>query len=138
MARKLEFDYNQALECATKLFWAKGYSSTSLRDLLERMEIGEGSFYNIFKSKKNLYLECLKHYNESVTRRRLAILDSEKSVKKAIRKFFHLLLDELDDPETPRICLMAGSLSTDVLEIPSIQSYVIEEMNLFEKYLFER
>jgi hypothetical protein len=34
-----------------------------LRDLLKGMKIGEGSFYNTFKTKKNAYLECLKHYN---------------------------------------------------------------------------
>ena len=34
------------------------------------MGIGEGSFYNTLKSKKHAYLECLKHYNETVNRKR--------------------------------------------------------------------
>jgi TetR/AcrR family transcriptional repressor of nem operon len=138
VGRRLEFDYDTALRKATRLFWAKGYAGTSLRDLLKVMGIRESSFYNIAKSKKALYLECLKHYNDSVTRRRLEVVESEKSARKAVRKFFHTVLDELDDPKTPRVCLMAGSLSSDVLEIAAFNEYVLGEMRLFEKALADR
>ena len=138
MGRKLEFDYDRALDKATRLFWAKGYSNTSLRDLLKAMGIRESSFYNVAKSKKSLYLEALKHYNDSVTRRRLEAFTSEKSVRKGVRKFFETVLDELDDPKTPRVCLMAGSLSSDVLDEPDFNDYVIGEMRLFEKVLADR
>ena len=55
MARPIGFDLDKAIDKATLLFWKKGYSNTSLRDLLKVMGIGEGSFYNSVKSKKNLY-----------------------------------------------------------------------------------
>src|SRR5215510_5766168 len=137
VGRKLEFDYDRALHKATRLFWAKGYSNTSLRDLLKAMGIRESSFYNVAKSKKSLYLKALKHYNDSVTRRRLEAFASEKSVRKGIRKFFQTVLDELDDPKTPRVCLMAGSLATDVLEEPDFSAYVLGEMRMFEKVLVD-
>ena len=70
MARALEFDYDKAIDKATRVFWKNGYSGTSLRDLLKAIGIGEGSFYNTLKSKKQLYLECLKRYNDTVGRRR--------------------------------------------------------------------
>ena len=70
MARTLEFDYTAALERATLLFWETGYLGTSQRNLLDTMGIGGGSFHNTFKSKKNAYLECLKHYNATVNRHR--------------------------------------------------------------------
>ena len=138
MGRKLEFDYDRALHRATRLFWAKGYSNTSLRDLLKVMGIRESSFYNVAKSKKALYIESLKHYNDTVTRRRLEAFASEKSVRKGVRRFFETVLDELDDPKTPRICLMAGSLSSDVLDEPEFNDYVLGEMRLFEKVLVDR
>jgi len=138
MARKLEFNYDQAIARATNLFWANGYSNTSLLDLLKTMGIGQGSFYNLLESKKNLYLQCLKQYNDTVTKRRLDALDSEKSVKKGLRKFFKTILDELSDPKTPRICLMASSLSADVLEVPEFRDYVIGEFKLFEKHITKR
>jgi TetR/AcrR family transcriptional repressor of nem operon len=131
MSRKIEFDYDQAIERATHLFWQKGYSNTSLRELLRVMRIGEGSFYNSVKSKKHLYLECLRHYNDTVSRRRLNALLSKPTAKEGIRAFFKTVLDELDDPRTPRVCLLAGSLSGDVLAAQDLRQYVVAEMEQF-------
>ncbi len=131
MGRKIEFDYDKAIEKATHLFWQHGYSNTSLRELLKAMRIGEGSFYNRIKSKKNLYLECLKHYNDTVSRRRLNTLLSQPTAKEGIRAFFKTVLDELDNPRTPRICLMAGSLSSDVLNARDLKQYIVAEMEMF-------
>src|SRR5215467_7098314 len=94
VGRKLEFNYERAVERATKVFWAKGYSAASMRDLLKAMGIGEGSFYHLFGSKNRLYLECLKQYNETVTCRRLEALNAEPSVGKALRGFFRGLIDD--------------------------------------------
>jgi TetR/AcrR family transcriptional regulator, transcriptional repressor for nem operon len=138
MARQIEFDYDRAIERATQLFWKKGYSNTSLRDLVAAMGIGEGSFYNTFESKKHLYLECLKHYNDTVLRRRLTALLSGRSAKEGIRAFFNAILDELDDPKTPRICLFGASLSNDVLAERELKRYVVEGMTSFSGVFLER
>jgi len=138
VGRPREFDHAQAIERATRLFWAKGYSNTSLRDLLKVMRIGEGSFYHSMKSKKSLYLECLKHYNDTVTRRRWDALTAEPSVRRGVRKYFEAVLDDLDDPRTPNVCLMAGSLAVDVLEARDLARYVVGEMQTIEKALARR
>ena len=138
MGRKLEFDRGRALEKATHLFWTKGYGPTSVRDLLKTMGIRESSFYHLFGSKRRLYLACMKHYNETVTRERLEGIKNEPSVRKGIRAFFKHRLDELDDPKTPRVCLMARSLSSDVLDERQLESYVKTEMALFEESLVKR
>jgi TetR/AcrR family transcriptional regulator, transcriptional repressor for nem operon len=138
MPRQIAFDYEQAIDRATQLFWKKGYSNTSLRDLLKVMGIGEGSFYNTVKSKKRLYLECLKHYNATVSRRRLDALLSQRSVKAGIRAFFKTVLDELDDPRTPRVCLLAASMSGDVLAERELRRYVLKDMKAFSGCFTER
>ena len=51
MGRKLEFNYERAVERATRVFWAKGYSAASMRDLLKAMGIGEGSF-NVYSAAR--------------------------------------------------------------------------------------
>jgi TetR/AcrR family transcriptional repressor of nem operon len=138
MGRKLAFNYERSLERATCVFWAKGYVSASMRDLLKAMGIGEGSFYHLFGSKKRLYQECLKHYNGVVTRRRVEALEAEPSVRKGIRAFFRTVLDDLDNPKTPRICLLAQSLSSDVMEEAGLGRYVKEQMAGFEEDLSRR
>lgn len=138
MARPREFDYDQALDRAMRLFWAKGYSNTSLRDLLRVMRIGEGSFYKAVDSKKALYLAALKRYNDIVTKRRLAALESEPTAARAVRRFFSCVLDELDDLQMPPVCLMARSLSSEVLAERDLRRYVIGELSRFERGLIDR
>lgn len=139
MARALEFEYTTVLERATRLFWEKGYASTSLRDLLKTMGIGEGSFYNTLKSKKNAYLECLKHYNATVNRRRGEALFAAPTAAAGVRALFVTVLDCLDDPNTPsRLCLMAGSVSHKVMEEPDLRGYVKEQMLLLSERMVAR
>jgi TetR/AcrR family transcriptional repressor of nem operon len=131
MARTRGFDLDKAIDKATLLFWKKGYANTSLRDLLQAMGIGEGSFYNTVKSKKNLYLLCLARYNDTVGRRRLQALQSGATAGEGIRHFFKTVLDDLDDPKTPRVCLVASSMSVNVLEDRSLKAPVLKEMQGF-------
>lgn len=121
-----------------RVFWRKGYANTSLRDLLDAMKIGEGSFYNEFRGKKQLYLTCLDRYNELVTARRLAILDSETSVRKAVRKAFRAVIEEIHDPRNPPGCLMANSLFADVLVDAELRRTVTNEMKAFVAYFTKR
>ena len=138
MARTLGFDYDLALDKATRLFWKTGYSETSLRDLLKVMEIGEGSFYNIFKSKKQLYLQCLKHYNDTVGELRSAALSSGATAKQGVRALFQSVLDGLDDPEMPRACMLVGSVSWDVFADPDLRNSVQDELAEVKKRLIAR
>jgi len=138
MARALEFDYDKAIDKATRVFWKNGYSGTSLRDLLKAIGIGEGSFYNTLKSKKQLYLKCLKHYNDTVGRRRAEALLSPSSAKEGVRGLFSILLDDLDDPRTPRACLLARSVSSDVLAERDLQELVQTEIAAFVGALSSR
>jgi TetR/AcrR family transcriptional repressor of nem operon len=125
VARTLEFDYPTTLDRATRLFWKSGYAGTSLRDLLKEMHIGESSFYNTLKSKKYAYLECLKHYNETVNRKRAEAFLTAPTAALGVRALFKAVLDCLDDPETPSfVCLMAGSLTPEVLAEPELRQYV--------------
>jgi TetR/AcrR family transcriptional regulator, transcriptional repressor for nem operon len=137
VGRKRAFDYDEVIERATRLFWAKGYASTSLRDLLEAMGIGESSFYNLVKSKQDLYLECLRHYNDTVTRRRWEALAAEPSIRDGVRAYFRVVLDDLDDPAVPNVCLMAGSMSADVLGADELRDYVVTEMRQLQLMLTE-
>jgi TetR/AcrR family transcriptional repressor of nem operon len=87
------------------------------------------------KSKKALYLECLKHYNDTVTRRRWEARTSEPSVSARRAQVFEAVLDDLDDPKTPNVCLMAGSPEgVDVLEARDL-ALVVGEMQTIEQAL---
>lgn len=138
MARAIEFDYDRAIEQATQLFWKSGYAKTSLRDLLKAMKIGEGSFYNTFKSKKQIYLECLKYYNNKINQRRGAALMSAPTAKLGVRAFLQVIVEDLDNSEMPRVCLMARSISSEVFADFDLQKFIQDEMSLSMNRLAER
>ncbi|MFC0397480.1 TetR/AcrR family transcriptional regulator [Paraburkholderia rhizosphaerae] len=122
MGRKISFDYDRALDAATLLFWKNGYAETALRDLLEAMEIGEGSFYNTLKSKKNLYLLCLQRYQEKELHARVHALASAPTAALGIRAFFGRILDRLDNPNSPsRLCMFAAMAEEEVLAEPDLR-----------------
>jgi TetR/AcrR family transcriptional repressor of nem operon len=139
MARTLEFDYDTTLERATRLFWKSGYAGTSLRDLLKEMGIGESSFYNTLKSKKRAYLECLKHYNETVDRKRSKEFLEAPTAALGVRALFKDILGSLDNPDTPSvICMMAGSLTHEVLDEAELRQYIEGRISTLQDAMIAR
>jgi len=63
MARPIEIDRDEAFSAASKLFWRRGYKSTSLQQLLDTMNIGKSSFYAAFESKEALFSAVLAQYS---------------------------------------------------------------------------
>jgi hypothetical protein len=81
---------------------------------------------------------CLEHYHESLTRKRWQVFAAEPSARQAIRKFFQVVLDDLEDPKVPNVCLMAASLSSDVLTARDLRKYVLDEMRAMQAMLLQR
>lgn len=139
MTRKINFDYEQALDRATALFWQRGYAETGLRDLLKAMEIGEGSFYNTLKSKKNLYLLCLDRYEAQIVQRRMVALRHAPTAAEGVRAFFTEVLNTLDDPQTSsRLCMVAAMVSEEVLSQPELAARAKSGLEKVQDTLFLR
>src|SRR6266851_1586631 len=88
MPRQKEFDREAALDGAMAAFWTKGYTATSIEDLVTRMGIQRGSLYATFGDKRSLFLSALGRYQRVVTRELLAALEAPGSGLAAIRRFF--------------------------------------------------
>ncbi len=48
-----------------EVFWARGYESASLSELLEHMGIGKKSLYDTFGNKRSLFLKALDRYAQT-------------------------------------------------------------------------
>jgi TetR/AcrR family transcriptional regulator, transcriptional repressor for nem operon len=57
-----QFNRDEALKRAVRLFWKAGYESSSMAMLLKAMGIQKGSFYATFRSKHDILMEALDHY----------------------------------------------------------------------------
>jgi AcrR family transcriptional regulator len=60
--RPREFDVEEALAAALRVFWQKGYEGASLTDLTEAMGITRPSLYAAFGNKEALFKQALDLY----------------------------------------------------------------------------
>ena len=94
MARPREFDTDQALEQATRVFWARGFEQASLDDLCGATGLNRSSLYAAFGAKRDLYLQSLARYEAgSVERIRKAF--EGKPVRQGLQDFLDGLIDSI-------------------------------------------
>ena len=107
MPRTKEFEPQEALDAAMELFWRRGYEATSMRELLDAMGIGRGSFYDTFGDKHTLFLAALDHFQEVRTFWADEVL--REAGLDGIREVFRRTVDGLTEFEPRRGCLLANS-----------------------------
>jgi AcrR family transcriptional regulator len=54
------------VDAAMELFWLKGYSSTSIADILSRSQVNSGSLYHFFPGKQDVLVAVLEVYRDGV------------------------------------------------------------------------
>lgn len=54
------------LQTAMELFWAKGYQSTSISDILSRSQVHSGSLYHFFPGKQDVLVAVLEYYRDHI------------------------------------------------------------------------
>ncbi|MBZ9582374.1 TetR/AcrR family transcriptional regulator [Klebsiella quasivariicola] len=62
--RPRQFDAEQAIETAQRLFHSRGYDAVSVADLTQAFGINPPSFYAAFGSKLGLYTRVLQRYSQ--------------------------------------------------------------------------
>ncbi len=115
MPRTPEFDRSKALNAAMKLFWARGYTATSLPELLLAMGISRSSFYASFHTKRDLFIECLVLFGD----RTLAIVEEGLQTHSPLalpRAFFEATLLDVSARKAKQGCMMVNT----VLELADI------------------
>lgn len=104
--RPREFDRQQALEQALKIFWEKGYEPASISELCSAMGINPPSLYAAFGNKAQLFLEAVRQYERTywtVPNQRLL---EEPNLNKAIKDYFDSAANILLSPNAPCGCLV--------------------------------
>ncbi|MGC5772618.1 TetR/AcrR family transcriptional regulator [Paenibacillus pabuli] len=107
MARSKEFEDNEVLEKAMKLFWEQGYEKTSISDLVEHMGIHRRSLYDTFGDKHTLFLKALDRFHDKLCDGLVGEVKRSKTATEALQLIFSSVIRSVDD--SPSGCLMVNS-----------------------------
>jgi len=110
MVRPREFDEEQALDAAMRLFWEKGYEATSLSDLTSRMGIQRPSIYSAFGDKKELFESALRKYTKMHASQIRNKLQHNESVKEAFRSLFTGLVNDEYNQSPNKGCFCTNTM----------------------------
>jgi AcrR family transcriptional regulator len=109
--RPREFDADQALDAALKVFWRKGYEGATLPELTRAMGINRPSLYAAFGNKEALFCKVLDRYVAGPSAYVGEAL-KEPTARAVAERILGGTIDLLTDPRNPHGCLMVqGALA---------------------------
>jgi TetR/AcrR family transcriptional repressor of nem operon len=123
VARPREFDEEEVLDRAMKVFWSKGYASTSLEDLLSGTGIARQSLYTAFGDKHALFLRALERYLDKNARPLRVMLTETPSVAQALRQVFSAIAEDAAT-EKKRGCMLVNAITELVPGDPDVSKLV--------------
>lgn len=109
--RPREFDIDQALDQALKVFWSKGYEGASLADLTEAMGINRPSLYAAFGNKEDLFRKAVDHYAQVHSCHVREALE-EPTARQVVEHLLRASIEVVTNSRNPRGCFMVqGALA---------------------------
>ena len=119
-----------------RAFWERGYESTSLSTLVDRMQIGRASFYDTFGSKHGLFDEALDLYVERMGLEDLAPLRSPGTAKDVLEAFFAAFVERACGPGFSG-CLVVKSAVLTGQQDESVRKRLEKADQMIEEVFFD-
>lgn len=93
MSKKINFSKSKTLNQITTLFHTKGYSDTSIQDIVEISGLNRSSIYNTFGSKLQLFVQCFEISETKYRRDIQKVILSSTNPTKSIRKILEISIN---------------------------------------------
>lgn len=106
--RPREFDIDQALDAALKVFWRKGYEGTSLPDLTAAMGINRPSLYAAFGNKEALFRKAVDRYVEGPAGFFTEAIQAP-TARAVVARLFEGSIDMVTSGRNPKGCFLIQS-----------------------------
>lgn len=123
--RPREFDLNEALDRAIRVFSEHGYHGTSIPDLVSGMRLTSGSIYKAFKDKRAVFLAALDHYIALRKAQIAAAALNSKSARERLRDVLAFFVESSKGPDGRRGCMVVGS----AVELAALDREVATRVN---------
>jgi AcrR family transcriptional regulator len=135
--RPREFDVDEALAAALRVFWTKGYDGASLSDLTEAMGITRPSLYAAFGNKEALFHKALDLYEReklAYVGEALAAPTSREVVERLLRGALAMQTSECE----PKGCMRVISSVSCGPEADSIRADLMQRRQSSQRALCDR
>jgi len=107
--RPREFDIDDALDKAIRVFRERGYHATSIGDLSGAMELASGSLYKAFKDKRSIFLAAYDRYTAVRAGQVQHLLATNRPARERLRGLLGFYAESSQGIEGRRGCLVVGS-----------------------------
>jgi len=135
--RPREFDVDEALTAALRVFWSKGYEGASMTDLTDAMGITRPSLYAAFGNKESLFRKALDLYEREKLCYVGAALEAPTARGVAERMLIGSLRNQTSG-EDPHGCLGVISSVACGAEADCIRQEVLERGKIARRAMVER
>ncbi|WP_431027136.1 TetR/AcrR family transcriptional regulator [Lysinibacillus sp. LZ02] len=81
---------------SVKLFEQKGFTETSIQDIVDSLGVTKGTFYYYYTSKENLLMEIHLHYIDDLLKKQKTILESVKSFRGKLVEIVKLIIHDIE------------------------------------------
>ena len=138
MSRQIEYDRQMLLLKSMEIFWEKGYSDTSIQDIVKATNVKPGSLYAAFGNKEGLFKASTEFYFEYMFESVTLIFNRDIKPLEKIELFFDEILLSLLTTEKREGCLLVKTLMlmpTDKKELQStsiLMFYELEKLFIIE------
>jgi AcrR family transcriptional regulator len=117
------FDPEQALKAASERFRSRGYSGTSLDDLVEATGLARPSLYAAFGDKRALYLAALERATIRVDRAFAGLIALDLPIRESLHAIFRNAIDGFLTGETQASgCIMISTSATSAVDDPEVRA----------------
>ena len=132
MVRTRTFDPSTALKTAVELFSSKGYSDTSMDDIVRATGVSRYGLYGTFGNKRELFEQALDRYAEGMGKQSfLRLLEPDASLAH-IRRIFDERVADMCCTEERKGCLFihtAMQLAPDDAELQGVLKKFMKRMS---------
>jgi AcrR family transcriptional regulator len=135
--RPRQFDPDEALTAAMRVFWENGYAGASISVLLKAMGISRASLYATFGDKEDLFRKVMEHYEKEKTAYMLEALE-QPSARAVAERLFHGTLALQTDTANPKGSMGIVHSVSNAPGDEAIRAFVLERGNFWRQKLIDR
>ena len=108
--RPREFDTEEALAKALRVFWERGFRATSITDLTAATGVGRTGLYAAFGNKESLFLLALDRYMALAYTDCAEMLEDEPDARGAVEAHLLRMADSVTKPGNAHSCMLMNTV----------------------------